>query len=75
MGGLRVTYGGSRLLDDMLRRIGLTASVPAKRSLARRVWHLLPARLRQVVARRFADIVRRNADENFWSSFDWAATV
>jgi predicted AlkP superfamily phosphohydrolase/phosphomutase len=74
LGGVRVTYGGARFLDDILRQIGLTASAPAKRGFARGLWHLLPARLRSATARWLGGLVRRNVDTRFWSSFNWTAT-
>ena len=74
MGGLRVTYGGSYFLEDLLRKTGLTASVAVQLSLARRLWRLLPERLRQAGRRRMSSLVRRAADAHFWGSFDWSAT-
>src|SRR5262249_51731039 len=45
MNGVRVTYGASSILDDVLRKAGITASVDARPGLALRLWRLLPARL------------------------------
>ena len=74
LGGLHVIHGGALFLDDVLRRTGLTVSVPVRPSVARRLWRLLPARFRQAGVRRMPGLVRRTADAQFWASFDWAAT-
>jgi predicted AlkP superfamily phosphohydrolase/phosphomutase len=74
MGGLRVTYGGAYLLEDILKQTGLTAARSPKPSLARRLWRLLPARLRRAGVRRMPTLVRRSADAQFWAGFDWQAT-
>jgi predicted AlkP superfamily phosphohydrolase/phosphomutase len=74
MGGLRVTYGGSYFLEDVLRKIGMTATVTVKPSLARRLWRLLPARLRKAGVQKMPGLVRRAADAQFWASFDWPKT-
>jgi predicted AlkP superfamily phosphohydrolase/phosphomutase len=74
LGGLRVIHGGAQLLDDILRRGGLTASKIVRPSLARRLWRLLPERLRQVGRQKMPKLVRRSGDNLFWASFNWAAT-
>ena len=43
-------------------------------SLARRLWRLLPERLKQAGRRQVPKLVRRSGDGLFWASFDWAAT-
>lgn len=72
--GLRVIHGGASFLDDILRRSGMTASKAVHPSLARRLWRLLPERLRQTGRRQMPKLVRRTADANFWAGFDWQAT-
>ena len=74
LGGLRVIHGGAQLLDDILRQTELTASRTVRPSLARRLWRLLPERLRQAGRRQMPKLVRRSGDRLFWASFDWAAT-
>lgn len=74
MGGVRVTYGGSLLLDDVLRKAGITASRRSGPSLAQRLWHLIPARQRQAIRQRAPDFLRRQSDAQFLSSVDWTAT-
>lgn len=74
LGGVRVTYGGSLLLDDLLRKAGITASLRSGPSLAQRVWRLIPARYRQVLRQRAPDFLRRRSDAQFRSSVDWTAT-
>jgi predicted AlkP superfamily phosphohydrolase/phosphomutase len=74
LGGLRVIHGGAQLLDDILRKTGLTASKTVRPSLARRLWRLLPERLRQAGRRQVPRLVRRSGDNLFWASFDWSAT-
>src|SRR5690349_2272965 len=54
MGGLRPSHGGSLLLDDILRRTGLTAPAAAQRGVARRLWRLAPVWFRRAVAKRLA---------------------
>jgi predicted AlkP superfamily phosphohydrolase/phosphomutase len=74
MGGIRVTHGGSLLLDDVLRKAGIAASLRSGPSLAQRLWRLLPARHRQVLRQRAPDFLRRRSDAQFRSSLDWTAT-
>jgi predicted AlkP superfamily phosphohydrolase/phosphomutase len=74
LGGLHVIHGGAQLLDDILRQTGLTASKTVRPSLARRLWRLLPERVRRAGRRQMPKLVRRSGDGLFWASFDWAGT-
>ena len=74
LGGLCVMHGGAHLLDDILRQSGLTGSKTVQPSLARRLWRLLPERIKEAGRRQVPKLVRRSGDGLFWASFDWAAT-
>lgn len=74
--GVRVTYGGSQLLGDLLIRMGL--SVPA-RSLRTRAVSLyrsvVPEPVRDAIRRRLPEpVITREARVRFTSAFDWTAT-
>jgi predicted AlkP superfamily phosphohydrolase/phosphomutase len=74
LGGVRVIHGGWLFLDDVLRQAGLTGSQTVRPSVARRLWRLLPERIRQAGRNQVPKLVRRSGDGLFWASFDWAAT-
>ena len=74
LGGMRVIHGGWQFLDDVLRQCGLTASQTVRPSVVRRLWRLLPERIRQAGRQQVPKLVRRSGDGLFWASFDWAAT-
>ncbi len=73
-GGLRVSHGSSSLLDDVLRRAGLTARAPSRLDALRRLWRRLPAGLRRAGAKRLTGVFSRAKEAAFFSSFDWSAT-
>jgi predicted AlkP superfamily phosphohydrolase/phosphomutase len=74
--GMEVNHGGQYLLDDVLRKVGLTGSKPVRSSLAlaRQLWRLLPERFRIAGHLQAPFLLRRSGKELFWASFDWAAT-
>jgi predicted AlkP superfamily phosphohydrolase/phosphomutase len=74
--GIEVDHGGQYLLDDVLRKVGLTGTKPVRSSLAlaRRLWRLLPERFRIAGHRQAPNLLRRSGNEMFWASFDWPAT-
>lgn len=74
MGGVRVSYGASLLLDDVLRKVGITAPARSAPVLAQRLWHLLPTALRKAIKRQAPDFLLRQANAQFWKSLDWTAT-
>ena len=74
LSGLQIIHGGATLLHDILRRSGVTGSKTVRPSLARRLWRLLPERLKQAGRQQVPKLVRRSGDGLFWASFDWAAT-
>ncbi len=73
-GGVRVTYGGSLLLNDLLVRIGLTVPAPVKTSLFRRCWKQVPEPIRRFAARMLPKLARRRSDARFLNSFQWDRT-
>jgi predicted AlkP superfamily phosphohydrolase/phosphomutase len=74
IGGLRVSYGSSSLLDDALRRAGLTARAPSRMDALRRFWRRLPVGLRRVIAKRMTGTFSRAKEAAFFTAFDWTAT-
>ena len=74
MGGVRVTYGASLLLDDVLRKAGITVAARSAPVFAQRLWHLLPTPLRKVIKRQAPDFLLRQTNAQFWNSLDWTAT-
>lgn len=73
-GGVRVTYGGSLLLNDLLIRIGLSVTAPVKTSLFNRCWKQVPEPIRRFVARRLPKLARRRSDAKFLTAFQWDKT-
>jgi predicted AlkP superfamily phosphohydrolase/phosphomutase len=74
MGGVRVSHGASFLLDDVLRKVGITAPARSAPVLAQRLWHLLPTAVRKAIKRQAPDFLLRQANAQFWNSLDWTAT-
>ncbi|HEX8846545.1 MAG TPA: alkaline phosphatase family protein [Pyrinomonadaceae bacterium] len=72
LGGIRVTYGGSQLLEEVLLRMGLT--VPSGRKRSPRLWRLLPERLRAALLHRLPALAARRTGARFRSSLDWSKT-
>jgi predicted AlkP superfamily phosphohydrolase/phosphomutase len=74
--GMEVNHGGQYLLDDILRKAGLTNSKQVRSSLAlaRWLWRLLPERFRTAGHRQAPNLLRRTGEELYLAAFDWAAT-
>lgn len=72
LGGVRVTYGGSQLLDEVLLRLGLT--VPSRQKKVSSLWRLLPERLRASLLRRLPELTARSTGALFRASLDWSLT-
>jgi predicted AlkP superfamily phosphohydrolase/phosphomutase len=72
LGGVRVTYGGSQLLDEVLLRMGLT--VPSRQKKVSRLWRLLPEWLRATLLRRLPALAARSTGALFRASLDWSLT-
>ena len=74
VGALRVSHGSSSLLDDVLRRVGLSARAPSRLDALRRMWRRLPVGLRRAGAKQLTGVFSRAKEAAFFAAFDWAAT-
>jgi predicted AlkP superfamily phosphohydrolase/phosphomutase len=74
--GVRVTYGGSQLLGDLLIRMGLSTPARPLRTRAASLYRrVVPPRVRSVIRRRLPEsFVTSETRTQFKASLDWTTT-